>query len=586
MINARWSAFRCGNFATFNHLKLKVRQEVMKAKIAWTKRVARKDIWNAVNTNMGARALNPIDKLLQNFDSTDEAVESINHTLTAHFQKKLPYSPGYSSVPDWKMNIDEHIVMGLLKKLNSRKASFDIPNALYKEAAIFIARPLALLFTMSIEKRQVPLLWKIGAITPIPKTPKPSIHDVRPISVLPTPAKILEDAVLLQSKHLFIENLDKKQFGFRPGSSTLCALLSLDDHVSQMLDDPLTIGVVVISYDLSKAFDKLPHDQILRRLDHLHFPMHFIEWISSYLHQRQQFVRMGIHSSQPVYVTSGIPQGSILGPLLFVTTVGSYVNESHGHVIKYADDTTLCFPIFKNDVDNCLEEISLEHERIIQWSIKLGLPINEAKSKCMTIKKARICPTPTLPNVQQVDSLRILGITFSSKWNLDDHISKIVTIVSRRIYALRILKNSLSKEQMILAYNAFARSLMEYCAPLFLGLSVTNARRLEKLQKRLHRVICSKSCSEPCFESLSKRREMLSLRFLHKIMQPHHILHFLLPVRSSSGRFRLPCRRTTKRSLSFFPLICETFNRHLTRSHTCLSAAASTTRTASPSNRR
>ena len=183
----------------------------------------------------------------------------------------------------------------------------------------------------------------------------------------------------------------------------------------------------------------------------------------------------------------------------------------------------------------------------------------------MTIKKSKSCPTPSIPNVENVDKLRILGVSFNSKWNADFHIVKIVAVASRRLYALRIIRNSLSKDQMTLVFNSLVRSLIEYCAPLFLGLSSKNSSKLDRLQKRFHRLICGKSCTYLCLQSIRERREILSLRFLDNVMKPNHILHSLLPHMFNSGRFCLPPRRTTKRSLSFFPLICEIYNHSLSR---------------------
>lgn len=400
LINARWTAFRSGNFAVYNHLKKKVRQEIRKAKIVWTRRAAGKNIWEAVNTNLGTRNKHPIDGLLHKFGNADEAVDHMNSALASHFQKKNLYSfPTTVSIEDsWKIEIDEQVVMNLLRSLQSKKSSFDIPNVLYKEAASLIVKPLTHLFSLSISHRHVPTIWKTGAVTPIPKTSKPSLDDIRPISILPTPAKLLETIVLRNTRKYFMTNFDKQQFGFRSGSSTLCALSFLEECVSRYLDDVSTAGVVLVSYDLSKAFDKLPHDKILQRLSDLSFPSGFVEWIASYLGQRQQFVRIGQHCSKVVSVTSGVPQGSILGPLLFVTTVGSYTSKSGSQVIKYADDTTICFPLFKEALDNCLNNIYREHERFLQWSQQVGLPINAGKSKCLTIKKAKNCEQPPCPN--------------------------------------------------------------------------------------------------------------------------------------------------------------------------------------------
>ena len=190
------------------------------------------------------------------------------------------------------------------------------------------------LFWLSISQRYVPLNWKIGAVTPLPKIKNPSANDLRPISMLPTPMKLLETMVLQGSRKHFVEAFDKEQFRFRFGSSTTCTLVFLEECVSRYLDDNSTLGVAIVSYDLSKAFDKIPHDVILQRLVDLSFPHGLIQWISSYLRCRQQFVQVGVHRSTLQNITSGVPQESILGPFLFVATVGSYSSNSDSHVIK------------------------------------------------------------------------------------------------------------------------------------------------------------------------------------------------------------------------------------------------------------
>ena len=567
LINARWEAFRCENFPKYNHLKLKVRKEIQKAKVFWTKRMASKNVWTAVHSHLRTRDKNHIDRILSQFKNTEEAVEVINQKLSSHFQDKdCCFNQSKSlSADSWKPSVDSYTVFNLLIKLNVRKSSFDIPNVLYREAALFIADVLAHLFQSSIDQRTVPDIWKISAVTPIPKVSRPTMNDIRPISILTTPAKLLEIIILRSSIPHFMNNFDINQYGFRPRSSTLCALLSLEECVSSYLDNNSTAGVAVISYDLSKAFDKIPHHRIVQRLTELAFPVNFIEWVSSYLDQRQQFVRIGVHCSGLTMVTSGVPQGSVLGPILFVTTVSSYSSSPDFPVIKYADDTTLCFPIYKHDLHQSIQSILTEHDKIITWSKNIGLPINPNKSNCLTIKKVDYCPTPDVPGVKAVHALKILGVMFNSKWNFDSHISQVVAISSRRLYAMRVLKPLLSREQLILMYNTFIRSCMEYCAPLFLCLSVYNSKRLDVLQNRFHRLICGKHCYEACLSQLGERRAMLSLTLLRKIMNEEHCLHSRLPPILSSGRFRLPTRRTEKRCKSFFPHICEMYNAILSR---------------------
>ena len=136
-----------------------------------------------------------------------------------------------------------------------------------------------------------------------------------------------------------------------------------------------------------------------------------------------------------------------------------------------------------------------------------------------------------------------------------------MSVASRRLYVIRVLKMSVPRKQLIDTYTSLVRSILEYCAPLFSSISARDSCRLERLQKRFHRSICGIDCKCDSFPSLEERRFMLSMNLLNIIMSSReHILHHLLPVRSSSGRFILPARRTTCRSNSFFPYACERFN--------------------------
>lgn len=139
------------------------------------------------------------------------------------------------------------------------------------------------------------------------------------------------------------------QFGFRPGSSATCALLAIQDTVTRYFDDESTTGAFLIEYDYTKAFDKKIHEVILKRLMNCSFPRDFIWWTQSYLFNRRQFVRIRIESSLSTAVSSGVPQGSILGPYLFAIATSSFFCESWTcHLIKYKDNSTLSLALMSD----------------------------------------------------------------------------------------------------------------------------------------------------------------------------------------------------------------------------------------------
>ncbi|MEL7308202.1 MAG: reverse transcriptase family protein, partial [Pseudomonadota bacterium] len=567
LINKRWTAYRNKEFNVYNHLKVKIRNEIKKSKVMWTKKIKSHNLWKAVNVNIGSKSANPILSLISQFDGIENAVKNINEALSSVF---LPssldsYSISEGGINEWQVHITPHLVFELLKHMPSKKASADIPTILYKRAAAILAEPLSRLFIQSIKECKVPLHWKICAVSPIPKTKSPGVGDLRPISVSPLPAKLLEKLVLNSMKPALLRHFGVQQFGFRPKSSTQCALVSLHEHLTRYLDDIRTDGAIIVTYDYSKAFDRLRADLILDRLAECNFPKEFRVWIKDYLSNRYQFVRIGNACSDRILVTSGVPQGSVLGPYLFAVTTGSLsLNDSCCHLTRYADDTTLCFPIFKS-LPNC--HIVFEHEYLLRWSTQMDLKINADKCKSLLIPKTSNCESISLSGVREVDSLSILGVVFDSRGSWSSHVSKVIKTTAQRFYPLRILRPSLSNENLKIVYYSIVRSLLEYCAALFVGLSAADSKRLDRVQRRFHRLLCGGGCLEGnCLQPLDERRPQIALSLLRAIMDEEHLLHCNLPARSISGRFILPARRTVRRGKSFFLYTSELFNACFQRS--------------------
>ena len=200
------------------------------------------------------------------------------------------------------------------------------------------------------KKKVIPSDWKISHVSPIPKTSPPSgsTCDYRPISLV---GKTFERHIFnLIYDHLKLSNfLSSRQFGFRPGFSTETALLFATNSWFSSLEHGTSVCSVFL--DLKKAFDSVPHRPLLNTLATLNLPSHLLCWIHSYLSNRSQRVKVSGCLSQPCQVLSGVPQGSILGPLLFLIYVNDITNVSlspQSNLILYADDILYFHPVISS----------------------------------------------------------------------------------------------------------------------------------------------------------------------------------------------------------------------------------------------
>ena len=230
---------------------------------------------------------------------------------------------------------------------------------------------------------------------------------------------------------------------------------------------------------------------------------------------RVQFVRIGDNRSNLVSVTSGVPQGSIIGPFIFSMVAGSFSTDvENAIVIKYADDFTVCAAMLKGNSNN---HLSLLHESFLKWSIDHGLTVNKSKCKSLCVRFKNPCSPVILPHVSFVKDLKILGVTFDERLNWNTHCDLVVKNASKQLYVLRVLKNVVSHDQLVTVFNAIVRSRLEYASPLLVGLSSENSKKLERVQRRFHRLLCAgKECQEECLPSLTTRRLAAAMKLFRQ----------------------------------------------------------------------
>ena len=384
-----------------------LKSKIESTKKAWASRFRNpSDLWNKVHIITGKNsAKDPVVDFVKSFDSVFTAASALNNHFGSVFSEDLPVDPLLfdSNTVTWEHFITVDSVINCFVKYPVNKAAGPdcIPASLYVAIVDVIAKPLCHIFNESIRTQTFPNRWKNVNVVPIAKCKKPTISDFRPVSLLSFPAKVFEKLVYNSFRHLFVSNFGLHQFGFREKSSTCCALISLHNHICELAELDGVRGVQVFALDLTKAFDKLRYRTIIEHLFGCYFPRDFILWLLSYLSNRSQCVRISSVLSQRIQITSGVPQGSVLGPALFNVVSSSLtpVHQSTG-MFKFADDITLSIPIFHTH-NNVVSEI----DNINHWCTVTGLSLNVLKSKYIFIR------TSTVPYIY-IYLLRVLKSAF------------------------------------------------------------------------------------------------------------------------------------------------------------------------------
>ena len=565
LIHKRWDAFRRKDFQCYNRLKLLIRSKIDNAKRDWAHMYSTpSELWNKVNVLNSRNCNDSMDQLFNSYSNLYECSNVINDIFSRYFNNSMCSSDDfhkclfdlYNYDCNWNLSITEEDVCNVLVSYDSRKAYGPdlVPTSIYKQCANVICKPLATIFNFCIQSCTFPSFWKHAHVIPLPKSSNPTVNDLRPISLLSLPSKVFECLMLKSVSHLFLNNFDVNQFGFRPKSSTCHALIKLHDHITKMLDLNSVSGVQVVALDYHKAFDSLDHKVIICKLLKCKFPIQFVKLMFSYLQNRTQSVRLKTVISKSAFVTSGVPQGSLIGPAIFALVMSDLncVN-SNTCMVKFADDVTLSIPIFHST-----NSVHTEILNVQTWSSTVGLHLNYSKCKYLFVPSTSHATFVNIPKFSLCQNIKLLGIHFTNDLRWDFHFSYIRTVAIRRLYALRTLKPILSTTELRNIYMSLIVSIIEYCSPLFVGINRKNEDVIASIQRRFHNVICHLNCTCNILPDLTSRRVLASIDLYRKASSPDHLLFSIIPLKRT--RFLQPLARTERRKRAFIPYTTELVN--------------------------
>ena len=383
-----------------------------------------------------------------------------------------------------------------LTKSKNNTGPDGLPTRLFKITVPVMAIHLTALFNLSLSTGDVPKIWRAALVTPVFKSGDRAVcSNYRPISITSCSLKLMERCLAEQLKHHLRANfLTHCQFGFRPGMSCQCCLLKVVHDCKSALAERRCVGIFAL--DLSKAFDSLPVPGILQALASAGLDDNAINWFQSYLTGRSQQVRVGTSLSSSLPINFGVPQGSILGPMLFTI----FVNEiplqcMNSTPAMFADDTTLVI-----SASNPLElKLKLEEDlaRLGKWLKNNCLKVNAAKSNFMFISNHKQHQPPTITfdeaSIDHADTVKILGFTLDHHLSMKAQIGISAKKARSGIYAVKRARRFVDRDSLLIMADGLVNSHLTFYDLLLLQGNQTDLNKLQVLQNQLARVITGRS---------------------------------------------------------------------------------------------
>ena len=491
-----------------------------------------KPLFNFINNKRGQ------NNTIKNIDGTSDdqgIAESFVEAFTSVFtvdDNLLPTPVSPKHLQTDQIQIDENGVFSLLNKLDPTKSTGpdNLSPALLKFLAPYIYKTVAKIYQYSITTSTVPSDWRQANVIPVhKKNSKSDPLNYRPISLTSILCKNLEH-IIAHNIHAYLDKhhiLYEHQHGFRNKHGCDTQLLNTITDFVNSYDSLSTLDLIIL--DFSKAFDVVSHPKLLFKIAQLGIHPNTRNWIKSWLENRSHRVTVNGVTSSSKLVTSGVPQGSVLGPLLFLIYINDMPDSFYHSTLKLFADDSLLYHNIENHSDQ--SNLQTDLNNLILWSQKWQMHFNASKCETMRITRSTsniTCPSYCINNTQldSVDSVKYLGVNIDHKLNFKNHIIK---ICKKANDTLHMLKRSLKRAQTltrITAYKSLCRPILEYATIVWSPHTDKLIKLIEAINRKAFRWCykipkydrISATMSLENWQTLKFRRESADIRMYSRIM--------------------------------------------------------------------
>ena len=472
-----------------------------------------KNVWKKLNSLTGktknnhtCNKININGKISTNKKDIANAFNNFFSTIGQNLNNELPetavdpnsYLSGIYPNPMVIPRVTELEVASIVKSLPNKPCSVEnFSSEIIKENSELIAVPLTILFNKSLQSGSFPDQFKHATVIPILKKGSASeLSNYRPISLLSIFSKIFEKIMKKYLTSYLVSNniISEHQYGFQSGKSTFDA----QEEFSRFIYENLDKGKIVISLflDYKKAFDCVPHSILLEKLHHYGIRGNLLNWFKCYLSGRSQVTKIDKNTSQRANINIGLPQGSVLGPLLFNIFINDLANVSRVlKLVKFCDDSTLY--LTGRRISEMIDIVNSEMLLISQWCLANRMSLNTDKTVAMIFSNRRIrtCPPIVLKNgynydlVKRVDNIKFLGIYYDEHMKFKKHISHLCNTLSRIAGMFYRLSSYLPTHILKKVYDAHVNSRLSYNTPIWACNYSNNIKPVLQVQKKIIRII-------------------------------------------------------------------------------------------------